>query len=260
MNPRKIRAGVLLLAVLAAAGCRKADAEPAGAADAAPASGQVSSTTASTTVWQLSPLALFARGTYDGVLPVSEVKRHGNLGLGAADQLNGEMALVDGNFYQFLEEGRAVEAPETMLMPFAAVTAWTGGREVRLPPGTDYGAMQAAVEAMDATENAFYALRLEGTWNVVMARTYKRQTKPYPPLSEAAADTFVIENVPGTMVGFRQPSYADSLSIPNYHLHFVTADHARGGHVLSFTTRDVRMQVSERPEFTLRMPPVATAP
>ncbi|HVH13886.1 MAG TPA: acetolactate decarboxylase [Longimicrobium sp.] len=256
MNPGKIRAGVLLLATLGAAGCREAHTADTPESAAPPAE----SPSSATTVWQLSPLALFARGAYDGLLPVSEVKQHGDHGLGAADQLDGEMALVDGHFYQFLEGGRAVEAPETMRMPFAAVTAWRGGREVRLPPGTEYGAMQAAVEAMAPTDNAFYALRLEGTWDVVMARTYKRQTKPYPPLGEAAADTFVIESVPGTMVGFRQPSYADSLSIPNYHLHFVTADHARGGHVLSFTTRDVRMQVAERPEFTLRMPPVAPDP
>jgi hypothetical protein len=30
--------------------------------------------------------------------------------------------------------------------------------------------------------------------------------------------------------------------------------------VLRFTTRDVRLRVSERPDFTLRMPPAAGSP
>jgi acetolactate decarboxylase len=62
------------------------------------------------------------------------------------------------------------------------------------------------------------------------------------------------------MVGFRQPPYAASLSVPNYHLHFIDANGTRGGHVIDFTTRDVRLQVSVRPDFTLRMPPVAGSP
>lgn len=225
-------------------------------ADPAPPAVAQETRAAGAPVWQMTPFALLVRGHYDGVLPVAEVKRHGNLGLGAADQLNGEMALVDGRFYQFLENGRAVEAPETMRMPFAEVTAWDGGTSIRVQAGLEYGStFNTAVDARLPTTNAFYAVRMEGTWDVVTARTYKMQTRPYPPLGQAAADTFAFTAVEGTMVGFRQPSYADSLGVPDYHLHFITRDRQRGGHVLGFTTRDVRMVVSERADFTLRMPP-----
>jgi acetolactate decarboxylase len=218
-------------------------------------------TDSATTVWQLSPFALLQRGNYDGVLTVAEVRTHGSLGLGAADQLNGEVAVVDGRFYQFLEGGRAVTPPESMRMPFAAVTGRIGEPPVPLRPGLQYGStFQAAVDAMLPTTDAFYALRLEGTWDVVVARTYRRQSKPYPPLDSVAADTFTVRGVQGTMVGFRQPPYAASLSVPNYHLHFIDASGTRGGHVLGFTTRDVRLQVSVRPDFTLRMPPAAGSP
>lgn len=254
MLPKMIHAGILLAAV-GIAGCGQANVEPAPTPAAQP--DQASAPATSSAVWQLSAFALLVRGGYDGLLPVSEVKRHGDLGLGAGDQLDGEMALVDGRFYQFLENGRAVEAAEGMRMPFAAVTTWRGGRDVPVQPGSQYPAVQAALDAALPTTNAFYALRLEGTWDVVVARTYRRQTKPYPTLGRASADTFTISTVRGTMVGFRQPSYADSLSVPNYHLHFINAEHTQGGHVLSFTARDVRLQVSERPEFILRMPPAA---
>lgn len=234
-----------------------------GACGTAGAESPAPSAQAPGTIWQVSPFALLVRGHYDGVMPLGAIRRHGDLGLGAADQLAGEMALVDGRWYQFLEGGRAVVPPDEMRTPFAEVTFWSGGRDIAVQPGARYDAskqLQDAVDAQLPTLNAFYALRLEGTWDVVMARTYLRQTRPYPPLGHAAADTITLTNVSGTMVGFRQPSYADSLGVPGYHLHFVTADRRVGGHVLSFTARDVRMQVSERPEFTLRMPPPPTAP
>jgi acetolactate decarboxylase len=253
-----IHAGILLAAV-GIAGCGQVNAGPAPTSRPAAQPHQASAPATSSAIWQLSAFALLVRGEYDGLLPVSEVKRHGNLGLGAADQLNGEMALVDGRFYQFLQNGRAVEAPEGMRMPFAAVTTWQGGRDVPVQPGSQYPAVRAALDAVLPTTNAFYALRMEGTWDVVVARTYHRQTRPYPPLGRASADTFTMAAVRGTMVGFREPSYADSLSVPNFHLHFVNAERTQGGHVLSFTARDVRLQYSERPEFILRMPPAVPA-
>ena len=93
-----------------------------------------------------------------------------------------------------------------------------------------------------------------------MARTYRRQSRPYPQLDSASQDRYTLQNVRGTMVGFRQPAYAAGLSIPNYHLHFVNADRTQGGHVLGFTARDVRLQASERRDYVLRMPPAPAAP
>ena len=158
MISRISRAG-LLLAALATGACGGVGAEAA----PAPAGGQASGQT----VWQLSPVGMLAAGSYDGVATVAEVQRHGDLGLGAADQLNGEMALVDGRFYQFLAGGRAVLAADSMRMPFGEVTAWQGGRDVPVRPGLQYdatgGTFKNAIDSLLPTPNAFYALRLEGT-------------------------------------------------------------------------------------------------
>ncbi|HEX2204840.1 MAG TPA: acetolactate decarboxylase [Longimicrobium sp.] len=240
MVPKLTRAAAGGLVAAALAGCAAAAATPA--------------------VWQLSAFAVLARGGYDGVLTVAEVRRHGDVGLGAADGLNGEMVVVDGRFYQFLADGRVVVPPDSMRVPFAAVTFWKGGRDVPARPGLRYGSsFDAAVDSLLPSADAFYVLRMEGTWDVVVARTFSPPGRPYPPLRGVAADTFTLESARGTMVGFRQPSYADPLSIPGYHLHFIDAERARGGHVLGFTTRDVRLQVSERPDFTVRTPPAGPA-
>jgi acetolactate decarboxylase len=220
---------------------------------------------ASGTVWQLSPFALLQQGAYDGLMPVGAVRRHGDFGLGAADRLDGEMIVVDGRFYRFAEDGVVQRVPDLMMMPFAEVTFWRGGTDVVVPGGVGYDTLKSAVDSELPTLDAFYAVRIEGTWDSVAARTYKLQTRrpsgTYPPLDSAAADTFTIRNAQGVMVGFRQPPFAGALAVPSYHLHFINADSTLGGHVIDFKTAgEVRVQVSDRPDYTLRMPPPPASP
>ncbi|HEX2080193.1 MAG TPA: acetolactate decarboxylase [Longimicrobium sp.] len=258
MTRPSVPAAALLLALCCACAPNQASA-PQASRDArqGEARGQASP---STTVWQVSPFALLVRGHFDGVVTAGEVRRHGDMGVGAADALDGEIAFVDGSVYQFMPGGRVQRPDPSLRIPFAIVTEWTGGASLRLPAGLQYAApLLPDVDARLPTTNAFYALRLTGTWSVVRARTFRKQDRPYPPLGPAMADTFTFTNVQGTMVGFREPSYVDSLSVPDYHLHFVTADGTRGGHVNGFTARDVLLQYSERPHFTLHMPPGAAA-
>lgn len=208
-------------------------------------------------IWQLSTFARLNAGGFDGILTAGEVKRHGTLGLAAADQLNGEMALVDGRFYQFLASGQVVQAPDSMRLPFAEVTPWNGGRDVPVAPGQTFGADTASLLPPPADTTGFYAVRMEGTWDTIIVRTFRQQTPPYPTLGQAAAnevrDTLV--GARGTLVGFWQPPFAQGMSIAGYHLHFVSEDRARGGHVLAFRARSARMQLSERRELTVRLPP-----
>jgi acetolactate decarboxylase len=209
------------------------------------------------TIWQLSPVATFKTGEYDSAASVGEVRSHGNLGVGAAASLDGEMILLGGQFWRFAANGQVVSVPNTLGMPFAEVTEWAGGTEVPVAAGLTYPQLQSAVDARLPGLNAFYALWIHGTFEMMVARTYKRQTPPYIPLDHAPADTFRVARVTGTMVGFRAPQYADPMTIPLYHLHFIADDHSMGGHVLSFTVSDAKLWFSERREFTVRVPPAA---
>jgi acetolactate decarboxylase len=241
--------------------CAAALVMAAGCASATRQQGTVVPQNPSTTVWQLSPFYLLVNGHFDGVVTAREVAGHGNMGLSAADELAGEMAVVNGQFYQFGPGGAVVTPPPSLTLPFAEVTRWSGGVPLQLASGQTFdGSSLPDVDARLPTTDAFYALVLTGTWSVVQARTFKRQTPPYQRINASMQDTFTIRNVRGTMVGFRQPRYVDSLSVQNYHLHFVSEDGTRGGHVRGFTAgADVRLEYSLRPYFTLYMPPVAPA-
>lgn len=228
-------------------------------ADPAPPPAASAGSDPARTVWQLSPFALLQAGVYDGTMTVDEVRRHGDLGLAAADELDGEMVMLDGRLYQFLASGQVAEAPGSMRLPFAEVTRWAGGRDVPVAAGQTFGAGGGGQIRPPADTNAFHAVRMEGTWDEVVVRTFRRQGRPYPPLDSAvhhqAVDTLV--NVRGTMAGFWQPAFARGLSVPGYHLHVLSDDRTRGGHVLSFRAGSVRMQVSERPAFIVHLPPDA---
>lgn len=215
----------------------------------------------SQTIWQLSPVATFETGEYDAAATVGEVRTHGNMGLGAAQSLDGEMLLLDGRFWRFAASGQVVPAPDALGMPFAEVTEWRGGTEITLAPGLTYAdsAFQRAVDARLPGLNAFYAMRVHGTFEMMVTRTYTGQVPPYIPLHQAPADTFRVARVTGTMVGFRAPAYAAPMTIPEYHLHFIADDRSMGGHVLSFRVVQAELAFSERPMFTVRVPPAAVA-
>jgi acetolactate decarboxylase len=62
------------------------------------------------------------------------------------------------------------------------------------------------------------------------------QSKPYPPIEDVitACPHFEMEDVSGTIVGFRCPPFVKGINDPGYHLHFISEDRTRGGHVLEF--------------------------
>jgi len=90
-----------------------------------------------------------------------------------------------------------------------------------------------------------------------VARSVHRQVKPYPPLAEVAADqsVFTLSDVEGTLVGFRFPDYAKGLEVPGYHLHFITGDRTRGGHVLDCRLNRGILALERSSELHLELPP-----
>ena len=74
---------------------------------------------------QYSTIDVLLKGVYEGYVPIGEMLRHGDTGIGTFDGLDGEMVVVDGIAYQVTGDG-VVHIPEpAMTTPFAAVTSST---------------------------------------------------------------------------------------------------------------------------------------
>lgn len=73
-------------------------------------------------LYQVATLSSLQMGGFDGVLPVGELRQHGDIGIGTFDGVNGEMIVLDGKVYQALADGTIQAAADDTTVPFATVT------------------------------------------------------------------------------------------------------------------------------------------
>ena len=78
------------------------------------------------TLFQVSTINVLMNGSYEGAMSIGELKRHGDLGIGTFDALDGEMICLDGAFYQIKADGIAYPAPDSLTTPFAVITPFDG--------------------------------------------------------------------------------------------------------------------------------------
>jgi acetolactate decarboxylase len=209
------------------------------------------------TLTQISTIDALMTGVYDGETTLLDLRGKGDFGLGTFNALNGEMILLDGEFYRVTASG-AVERPDPATKtPFAAITFFEPDRKASLERGLDFRGMTAKADKMLPTANIFYAVKITGSFQMVRVRSVPAQQKPYIPLNEVVKTqpVFELKNVEGTIVGFRCPPYAKGINVPGYHLHFLTADRKAGGHVLDLRVEQALMEIDDTGEFMLILPP-----
>ena len=74
------------------------------------------------TAFQAGTLKALLGGQFDGDATVGEVLRHGDLGLGTIQGLDGELVIVDGQAFVIDAAGRVRLVPDETLTPFAVVS------------------------------------------------------------------------------------------------------------------------------------------
>jgi len=209
-------------------------------------------------LFQASTIGALLDGAFDGDLSFAELAEHGDLGLGTLNHLDGEMIAVEGEFFRADVEGRIEPIPPGERTPFAVVTRFEPTVEERMPEeAVSHEELLARLDALVPADAASCAIRLDGRFDLVRARSVPRQEPPYRPLTEVVADQHVFElaDVGGTMLGFRFPTYVEGIEVPGYHLHFISADRSRGGHVLASRSRALRVRIDPSDDLHVELPP-----
>lgn len=208
------------------------------------------------TLFQTSTIDALLDGNYDGDVSFAELRAHGDFGLGTFDALDGEMVALDGGFYQIRADGGAYPVDERTQTPFAVVTIFEPSLSQTLDSPMDFAALCARVDRLFDDASSCCAVRVDGHFEHVKARSVPRQRKPYPPLVEVVIDQpiFELSNVTGTLVGFRFPDYAQGLNVAGYHFHFITADRSAGGHVLECLLTGGELQVDHEADLQVELP------
>lgn len=206
-------------------------------------------------VYLCAPVNALVEGIYQEKIPLSQVKEHGDFGLGTFDSLDGEMIMVDGKIYQITAEGRACQVDEQALTPFACVTFYRPLSHDDLEGEQTYTFFQEWLLGLFPSPNIFYAIRAEGRFAFMQVRSVPKQEN-YRPLVDVAREqpVFTFTDIDGTLVGFFTPTFLGSLSVPGLHLHFLSADRQRGGHLLECRPSRVRVGVQLISSLELALP------
>lgn len=207
-------------------------------------------------IYQYSVLAALTAGAYDGQMTFGELREHGGFGLGTFDALDGEMLALDGAFYQIKIDGKVYRVTDEMETPFAVVTSFSSDISFRVKNNLNYNEFKDYLDSRLPTENLFYAVKGEGSFTRIKVRSVPRQEKPYPPLLEVVKEqkVFELNNVKGTLVGFRCPEYVAGLNVSGYHFHFITDDRKAGGHVLDLQIGDIVVDIDQTAKFDMILP------
>jgi acetolactate decarboxylase len=208
-------------------------------------------------LFQASTIGALLDGAYEGDLRFAELAAHGDLGLGTLNGLDGEMIAIDGRFYRADVDGAVGEVAADERTPFAVVTRFEPAIEERIDVSLEHADLLARLDEFIPANAASCAIRLDGRFESVRARSVPRQNPPYRPLIEVVAEQHVFEltDVEGTMLGFRFPDYVEGIEVSGYHLHFISADRSRGGHVLGSRSNGLRARLDPSSELHIELPP-----
>jgi acetolactate decarboxylase len=213
---------------------------------------------AHSTLFQVSTAGALVKGVYDGVITISELKRHGDFGLGTFDGLDGEMLALDGRFYQVLASGAVHEAADDATVPFAVVTRFRAERTLTLDRLEGFEDLAAQLDGMRRTNNLFCAALIEGRFERVRTRAACKASSGESLVAATAHQAeFSFADTVGTMAGFWSPPYARSINVAGWHLHFLTGNHSGGGHVLDCRGTRLHATIQELADVRIAMPETA---
>ena len=208
--------------------------------------------------YQVALLQSLTQGYYDGIIKVSELKEHGDIGIGTFEGVNGEMIVLDGKVYQALGDGTVQEADENETVPFSNVTFFDSDVSVELKDIEDIASFKSELDKVvnDNGKNMFYAVKVTGTFEKMFVRSELKQEKPYKSLDKALETDqreFNYENITGTVVGLYCPDYMGGLNATGWHFHFISDDRTKGGHMLGLSFKEATAELDMTPSFDMML-------
>ena len=211
-------------------------------------------------MYQVSTLQALALGYTKSVTTVAELIEHGDIGLGTFENVNGEMIVADGRCYRAAEDGSVVEASQDMGVPFASVAKITGAKKF---PLEDIENIQKLKEVLtlrieeDFGLNSMHVGRIDGVFRKVSARSESAYESQHVDLTDILSETqkdFVFEDIEGTLVCIYYPDYMDGINASGWHIHFISGDHTKGGHVFDIDIENAELALSKISDIEIKLP------
>jgi len=213
-------------------------------------------------LFQTSTVQALLAGAFDGDVTLAELLEHGDLGLGTLNGLDGELIVLDGQAWKANPDATLTRPDVSCRTPYAVVVEFTPGAPVSLLGPFREADLERRLSARVGGPQRPTAIRIDGRFEAVRVRSVPKQAPPYPRLPEVIAQQVVTDlvGVSGTMVGFRFPDALDGIELVGSHLHFVTDDRTRGGHVLSYTLLEATAHLDDATQLHVELPTAVRVP
>lgn len=211
-------------------------------------------------MYQVSTLQALALGYSRAVITVKDLLQEGNTGLGTFEDVNGEMIVMDGHCYRADQNGNVtVVLPETGV-PFAAVADLTGEQRFSIKEMPNIESVRTELTRKIEERfglNSMHVVVIDGFFEKVDARSEAPYRSHHIPLKEILGQTqnaYIYEKISGSLVGVYFPDYMDGINMPGWHLHFLSEDRTKGGHVFDVCIREGKAKVDKISNIFINLP------
>jgi len=208
-------------------------------------------------IYQAGTLINLLDGVYTGSTTLGNLAKFGDIGLGTPDGLSGEMVEVNDKFYAADGQGNAKLIPDNITTPFAMVVKFQPKKIIVLRNIGNIDQFKDALNSHITSNNLFYVIKVTGTFNYIKARSIIPPKKPYQPLKQVIKTNqriFYFHNIPGTLVIFKAPNFMAPITVPGYHIHFISKDRKKMGHVFDLRFKIVSARIEPIQQFALILP------
>ncbi len=211
-------------------------------------------------MYQVSTLQALALGYSRAVITVEELLKEGDTGLGTYEDVNGEMIVLDGHCYRARHDGSVVEAAPDAGIPFCAVSKLHSEREFRMGAMPDIQSIRTELTRKIEERfglNSMHVVRIDGTFDKVDARSeapYRSHHVTLKTVLDSNQTAFVFENIRGSLVGVYYPDHMDGINMPGWHLHFLSEDRTKGGHVFDVCMKEGTVKLDKINRIEINLP------
>ena len=211
-------------------------------------------------MYQVSTLQALALGYSRPVIRVRDLLSKGDIGLGTFENVNGEMIVMEGCCYRADQNGQISQVPMETGVPFATVGRFYGDQQCVLEGITDLESIKTELTKKieeDFGLNSMHVVKLDGEFEKVDARSeapYKSQHITLKTILGETQKAFVFENIRGSLVGVYFPDYMDGIQMPGWHLHFLSEDRTKGGHVFDACLRRGTARIDKITRIEIELP------
>ncbi len=211
-------------------------------------------------VYQVSTLQALALGYSRAVINVEDLLKEGDTGLGTFEDVNGEMIVMEGRCFRADQNGDVtVVSPDTGV-PFAAVAKLYGEQQFQLGNMPDITSVRNELTRKIEERfglNSMHVVRIDGLFEKVDARSEAPYRSHHITLKEVLGKNqkaFMFENIRGSLVGVYFPDYMDGINMPGWHLHFLSEDRSKGGHVFDVSVLEGVAKVDKISNIYINLP------